>query len=67
MASVGPLLVPGRSKNARTSAARLTRVLPSVMTSTNGFGTPELIESISSVISFFPVARSGCRYAAIIR
>ncbi len=38
---------------------RLTRVRPSAMSSTNGFGTPVLIESISSVVSFLPVARVG--------
>ena len=32
-ASVGPLLVPGRSKWARTSSARLLRIRPRVMSS----------------------------------
>lgn len=59
MASVGPLLVPGRSKNARMSAARCFMVRPSLRTSTSAAGTPLLIAAITSCIIAFAFFLSG--------
>ena len=61
MASVGPLEVPGRSKYARTSAARFLRVRPRLMSSVSAAGTLWLTDSISFCISSRPRTRSGSR------
>lgn len=50
IASVGPLLVPGRSKNASTSAARFFNVRPSVTSSLRAAGTPWLRELMTALI-----------------
>ncbi len=47
IASVGPLLVPGRSSRPARRVRVFFNVRPSVVTSTGGFGTPVLIVSIS--------------------
>ena len=47
MAAIGPLLVPGRSKWAKTSSARFFSVRRSVMTSLSAVGTPPLRQSMS--------------------
>lgn len=61
MASVDPLLVPGRSKYANTSAARLSSVHPSVLASLKVLGTLVLTESIRVCIIARPLVRSGSR------
>tara|TARA_R100000365_G_C2741124_1_gene69826 strand:- start:1171 stop:1347 length:177 start_codon:yes stop_codon:yes gene_type:complete len=55
IASVGPLLVPGRSKNASTSAARRFNVRPSRRTSVSITGTPLLTASITARIICLPL------------
>lgn len=52
IASVGPLLVPGRSKSARMSVARCSIVRPSLRISTSSAGTPVVILAITAWLTF---------------
>lgn len=61
MVSVEPLLVPGRSKNARTSDARCFSNLPTRQILVSALGTP-----LAACIISFSFCVSGSRYAATI-
>src|SRR5690606_18073025 len=59
IASDGPLLVPGRSKIARMSAARCFIVRPSLRTSTSAAGTPVVIVAITACMASLAFFLSG--------
>ncbi len=59
IASVGPLLVPGRSKNASTSGARCLSVRPRRRISVSAAGTPLVMASMTACIISFPLVLLG--------
>ncbi|SBN44548.1 ATP-dependent OLD family endonuclease [Propionibacterium freudenreichii] len=63
VASVGPLLAPGRSKNASTSLARRRRARPRRACSSRPSGIAVRRTSMTACISGFPSVRSGRRRA----
>jgi uncharacterized protein (DUF2132 family) len=62
IASVGPLDVHGRSKQARTSEVRCFSVRPSRRSSIKVVGTPLATEAIEAVIAARPRLRSWSRW-----